>query len=229
VNRTERLHAIAEALRRAGRTGRTSDSLAAEFEISVRTVKRDLAALLAQGLPMWARTGPGGGYVLDERTSLPPVNFSAAQAVALSAAVAASAGAPFADSAGAATRKVLDTMDPATRARAHELTGRVWVNVGPGAPRPVMTVLERALTDQVTVNLTYEDRVGRASRREVEPMIFALTGGRWYLVGWCRVRRAVRWFRLDRVAAAVATRTGCPGRPIATIGAAPASARTVDL
>jgi len=67
VNRTDRLHAIGEALRRAGRRGRTADSLAAEFEVSTRTIKRDLASLMAQGLPMWARTGPGGGYVLDER------------------------------------------------------------------------------------------------------------------------------------------------------------------
>ena len=66
---------------------------------------------------MWARTGPGGGYVLDERRSLPPINLNAAQAVALSAAVVASSGAPFGDAARAATRKVLDVLDPATRSR----------------------------------------------------------------------------------------------------------------
>ncbi|MDV3221249.1 helix-turn-helix transcriptional regulator [Intrasporangium sp.] len=228
MNRTERLHGLTEALRRAGRHGRTSESLAAEFEVSVRTVKRDLAALMTQGLPMWARTGPGGGYVLDERTSLPPVNFSAAQAVALCAAVAASSGAPFADSARSATRKVLDTVDPSTRARARSLTDRVWVDVGPGAPRRVMTALEGALTEQVTVNLVYEDGAGRVTRREVEPMIFALTGGRWYLVAWCRLRRGVRWFRLERVSRAVATRTACPERPVSAIGPPPPSARTVE-
>ena len=228
MNRTDRLHAIGEALRRAGRRGRTADSLADEFEVSTRTIKRDLASLTAQGLPMRARTGPGGGYVLDERGSLPPVNLTAAQVVALSAAVAASSGAPFGDAARAATRKVLDVVDPDTRSRAQALAKRVWVDVGPGAPRRIMTALEAALAGRVTVHLTYVDAAGRATRREVEPMIFALADSRWYLVGWCRLRRDIRWFRLERVQQAVATRTACPQRPVATIGTPPPSARTVE-
>ena len=206
MNRTERLHALTESLRRAGRHGRTADSLAEEFEVSARTVKRDLAALMSAGLPLWARTGPGGGFVLDERTTMPPVNFSAAQALALCAAVAASDGAPFADSARAATRKVIDGLDPRSRERVRSLTGRVWVDVGPGAPRRIVSALERALAEQVTVNLRYSDSSGNLTRREVEPMIFALTDGRWFLVGWCRLRQDIRWFRLDRVIGATPTR-----------------------
>jgi predicted DNA-binding transcriptional regulator YafY len=229
VNRTERLHALTESLRRAGRHGRTADSLAGEFEVSVRTVKRDLAALMSAGRPLWARTGPGGGFVLDERSTLPPVNFTAAQAVALCAAVAASRGAPFADSARAATRKVIDALHPGTRERVRSLTGRVWVDVGPQAPRRIVSALERALADQVTVNMRYSDAAGTMTRREVEPMIFALTDGRWFLVGWCRLRQDVRWFRLDRVIAATPTRRTCPDRPLSAIGTPPQSARTVAV
>jgi predicted DNA-binding transcriptional regulator YafY len=76
VNRTERLYAIAEELRRAGRPGRTAGGLAGRFEVSVRTIKRDVSALLQAGLPIWARPGAGGGYVLDASASLPPVNFT---------------------------------------------------------------------------------------------------------------------------------------------------------
>jgi predicted DNA-binding transcriptional regulator YafY len=229
MNRTERLHALTESLRRAGRQGRTAESLAEEFEVSARTVKRDLAALMSGGLPLWARTGPGGGFVLDERTTLPPVNFSAAQAVALCAAVAASDGAPFADSARAATRKVIDALDPRTRERVRSLTGRVWVDVGAGAPRRIVSALERALADQVTVNVRYSDAAGNMTRREVEPMIFALTDGRWFLVGWCRLRQDVRWFRLDRVSGATPTRRACQDRPVSAIGTPPRSARTVAV
>ena len=229
MNRTERLHALTESLRRAGKRGRTAESLAAEYEVSTRTVKRDLAALLSGGLPLWTRTGPGGGYFLDERTTLPPVNFSAAQAVALCAAVAASEGAPFADAARAGARKVIDALDPLARDRVASLTGRVWVDVGPGAPRRIASALEQALEDQVVVNLRYVDGGGTETRRQVEPMIFALQGGRWHLVGWCRLRDAVRWFRLDRIAGATPTRQACPGRPVSAIGAPPDSARTVAL
>jgi len=202
VNRIERLHALTESLRRAGARGRTAEQLADEFEVTSRTIKRDLAALEASGLPVWGRTGPGGGYGLAQGSSLPPVNFTAAQALALSAAVAVSTQAPFSDAARTATRKVLD---PLTRRQATDLGHRVWVDVGPSAPRRVMSMLEQALVEQVTVNLAYTDAQGRSTLREVEPIIFALTGGRWLLVGWCRLRDDVRWFDLSRIQAATAT------------------------
>lgn len=229
MNRTERLHALAEALRRAGARGRTAEHLADEFEVTTRTIKRDLAALQASGSPIWAQTGPGGGYGLAQGSSLSPVNFTAAQALALSAAVAVSAQAPFSDAARAATRKVLDVLDPLARSRAIDLSHRVWVDVGPGAPRRVMSVLEEALVEQVTVNLTYTDAEERSTQREVEPMIFALTGGRWLLVAWCRLRDAVRWFDLSRIHAASATKRPCTGHDVHEIGIPPATAQTVGI
>jgi predicted DNA-binding transcriptional regulator YafY len=229
VNRTERLHALAESLRRAGTRGLTAQQLAEEFEVTTRTIKRDLAALEAGGLPVWGRAGPGGGYGLAETSSLPPVNFTAAQALALNAAMAAAAQAPFSDSARAAARKVLDVLDPVSRRRATELSQRVWVNVQPSAPRALMSVLEQALFDQVTVNLSYTDAQGRSTRREVEPMIFALTDGRWLLVAWCRLRDDVRWFDLSRMGRATATRRPCTGHDVTEIGTPPDQAHPVNI
>jgi predicted DNA-binding transcriptional regulator YafY len=229
VNRTERLHALTESLRRAGARGCTAQQLATEFEVTTRTIKRDLAARQAGGLTVWGRTGPGGGYGLAERASLPPVNFTAAQVLALTAAVAATAQAPFADSARTAARKVLDVLDPADRRRANALSARVWIDIGPSAARRVMSVLERCLLDQVTVNLTYTDAQGQRTRREVEPMIFALTGGRWLLVAWCRLRNDVRWFDLSRIQSAAATRHPCTGHAISEIGTPPEQARPVSV
>jgi predicted DNA-binding transcriptional regulator YafY len=225
MNRTDRLHALSESLRRAGRRGRTAAQLATEFEVTTRTIKRDLVALQSAGLPLWGRPGPGGGYGLAESATRPPVIFSTAQAVALCAAVAAAAQAPFADSATAATRKVLDALDPGARRQAVELAQRVWVDVGPPAPRRVLTAVEHGLTNQLTVNLTYLDRRGAVTRREVEPMIIALTRGRWWLVGWCRLRDDIRWFELARVQTAASTRRRCSGRTTADIGTPPESAR----
>jgi predicted DNA-binding transcriptional regulator YafY len=229
VNRTERLHALAESLRRAGTRGRTAQQLAEEFEVTTRTIKRDLAALEAGGLPVWGRAGPGGGYGLAVTSSLPPVNFTAAQALALNAAMAAAAQAPFSDSARTAARKVLDVLDPVSRRRATELSQRVWVNVQPSAPRALMSVLEQALFDQVTVNLSYTDAQGRSTRREVEPMIFALTDGRWLLVAWCRLRDDVRWFDLSRIGRATATRRPCTGHDVTEIGTPPDQAHPVNI
>lgn len=229
MNRTERLHSLTESLRRAGTRGRTAQQFADEFEVTIRTIKRDLAALEAGGLPVWGRTGPGGGYGLTEMSSLPPVNLTAAQALALSAAVSVSTQAPFSDSARAAIRKVLDVLDPVARRRAAELSNRVWVDVGPAPHRRVMSVLEQATVDQTTVNLTYIDAKGQSTRREVEPMIFALTDGRWLLAAWCRLRNDIRWFDLTRIQHATATRNPCTGHHIDEIGTPPERARPVDV
>ncbi|NHA66719.1 helix-turn-helix transcriptional regulator [Phycicoccus flavus] len=227
MNRAERLHALTESLRRAGPGGRTAERLAEDFGVSVRTVKRDLAALAAAGLPVWGRTGPGGGYGLAERASLPPVTLTPGQAVALAAAVAATPHAPYADAGRAAVRKVLDVLDPGTRHRARRLADRVWVDVPDGPPRRVMSPLEAAMLDQLVVRIDYADRAGTRTRREVEPMIFAWAHGRWYLVAWCRLRRAVRWFDLRRVERAVATRTPCTGHDVGEIGRPPETAGPV--
>ena len=229
VNRTERLHALTESLRRAGARGRTAGQMADEFEVTSRTIKRDLAALEAGGLPIWARTGPGGGYGLAQSSSPPPVNFTPMQALALSAAVAVATQAPFCGSARTATRKVLDVLDPAARRRAADLSQRIWVDVAPSAPRRVLSVLEQALVDQVTINLAYTDSNNQTTRREIEPMIFALTGGRWLLVAWCRLRVDIRWFNLSRIQSATATRHPCTGHAFSEIGPPPERARPVSI
>ncbi|WP_086149381.1 YafY family protein [Cellulosimicrobium sp. KWT-B] len=128
MNRTERLYALAEELRRAGRTGTTGPRLAAALEVSERTIKRDVAALQQAGLTIWAQAGPGGGYVLDPSASLPPVNFTPGQAVAVAVALATlPPGSPFAVDALAARGKVWDALGAGDRARAEALAARVWV------------------------------------------------------------------------------------------------------
>ena len=66
MRKKSRLFAIAEALR-GRRTGVTAEALAAQFDVTVRTVYRDLAALQEAGLPLLADRGPGGGYALAYR------------------------------------------------------------------------------------------------------------------------------------------------------------------
>jgi predicted DNA-binding transcriptional regulator YafY len=86
VRRTERLFALAEHLR-ARRTGVTAEDLAERFNVTVRTIYRDLDALRAASLPLHAERGRGGGYALDRAYSLPPVNFTAREAALLALAV----------------------------------------------------------------------------------------------------------------------------------------------
>ncbi|MGH9136225.1 MAG: helix-turn-helix transcriptional regulator, partial [Acidimicrobiales bacterium] len=95
MNRTDRLYALVEELRVAAPRPRTARWLADRFEVSVRTVERDLLALQESGVPIWGSTGPGGGYTVDPAHTLPPVNFTAAEATAIAVALARPAATPF--------------------------------------------------------------------------------------------------------------------------------------
>lgn len=215
-------------LRRNGVRGCSAERLASEFEVSVRTIKRDLDALEKSGAPLWSRPGPGGGYGLVDRANLPPITLSPAQAVALMASVSAAPDAPYSDLATAAVRKIMDVLDPQTRAQADKLAGRVWVNTAPSPSRAIRSALEEAMTEQRVVRLRYTDKNGSTTTRDVEPVLFASTHGNWYLIGWCRLRDAMRWFSISRIERATVTKTACSGHTIEEIGEPPANARPVS-
>lgn len=227
MKRTERLVALSEMLRRSGNRGCSAEKLAREFGVSVRTVKRDLNALENSGAPIWSRPGPGGGYGLASGGSLPPVSLSPAQAVALMAAVSAASEAPYADLASAGVHKILDVLDPRTRARANELASRVWVNTPPTSSRAIRSALEEAMADQRVVRIRYTAKDGATTTRDVEPVLFASTSGQWYLVGWCRLRNAMRWFTVSRIERASVTAVDCTGHTVEEVGEPPANAQPV--
>lgn len=233
MNRTERLYAVSEELRRAGRRGTTGRRLARMLEVSERTIKRDISALQQAGAIIWAQAGPGGGYVLDASASLPPVNFSPAQAVAVAVALATlPPGSPFAVDGTAARGKVFDALGPADRARAEHLAARIWVDHGTAGPRAdvdpaILRALEQSLTLHRVLAISYRSGKGEDSRRSVEPVALAWAEGRWYLVAWCRLRVAIRWFRVERVERADVTREVFVPRDLAEIGEPPASAAPV--
>ncbi|WP_413543540.1 helix-turn-helix transcriptional regulator [Citricoccus nitrophenolicus] len=227
MKRAERLHALSEMLRRSGSRGCTAERLAHEFGVSVRTVKRDVEALENSGAAIWSRPGPGGGYGLATPAHLPPVSLTSAQAVALLVAVSSAPDAPCADIAASGVRKILDVLDPRTRVKADELAHRVWVDAPPPAARTIRSALEEAMADQRVVRIRYIAREGPRSSRDVEPLMFASTHGRWYLVGWCRLRGDIRWFLVSRIERAWVTTVPCGDHGIHEVGVPPESARTV--
>lgn len=229
MRRTERLHALSEMLRRSGARGCSAQRLAAEFEVSVRTVKRDLAALASSGAPVWSRPGPGGGYGVAASASLPPITLSPAQAVALLAAVSAASDAPYADLASAGVQKIMDVLDPRTRGRAADLAGRVWVDRPRSSSRAVKSTLEEAMAEQRAVRLRYTSLAGATTTRDVEPVMFAFTNGQWYLVGWCLLRDAMRWFVVSHIEQARMTNTACSGHTVQEVGTPPENARSVRI
>jgi len=228
VKRAERLHALSEMLRRAGARGCTAERLAAEFGVSVRTIKRDLTALENSGAPIWSRPGPGGGYGLAAQASLPPVGLTLTQAAALLAAVSAASDAPYADLASAGVQKVLDVLDPKIRTKADGLASRIWIDTPSSCFRTVRSALEEAMAEQRVVRIRYISRDDSRTTRDVEPVMFGSRNGRWYLIGWCRLRSDIRWFLVTHIEHASVTKIPCDGHHIREVGIPPATARSAQ-
>jgi predicted DNA-binding transcriptional regulator YafY len=212
MNRTDRLYALVEELRAVTPAPRSARWLAERFEVSARTVERDIGALQQAGVPIYAEPGRTGGYVLDKTHTLPPVNVTPGEAVAIAVALEGLRGTPFEEAARSALRKVVAVMPARDEAAAQELTGRVRL-LGKAGSDSVPAAVARALSDHRVLRLGYVDRHGAATRREIEPLGY-VGGTHWYLIGWCRLRESVRCFRLDRIVDPVATDEVVAPRPI---------------
>jgi predicted DNA-binding transcriptional regulator YafY len=218
VNRTDRLYALVEELRAFAPRPRTAHQLAQHFEVSVRTIERDLNALLQAGVPIYSTPGPGGGYAIDKTHTLPPVNFTAAEAAALAIALSRPGASPLADALRSAMRKVVGAMPAAEAEAARRLAGRIRLFPDGGDSRPAAArVTEAAIVRSEVVEITYVDRHGEATTREVEPLALVGSGRAWYLVGYCHLRDDQRAFRLDRILQARLTGERAPDRGEPTI------------
>ncbi|MGE5134909.1 MAG: helix-turn-helix transcriptional regulator [Gemmatimonadota bacterium] len=234
MNRTDRLYALVEELRAVAPRPRSARQLAARYEVSTRTIERDILALQESGVPVYAETGRRGGYVLDRARTLPPLNFTAAEMMAMAVSLAAAETTPFAAALRSALRKVLAAAPAAETAQAAQLMDRVRLiggehprqyagaaaraavkraRHGAAQPKPaVPLMLQEAIIARRVLRIGYRDRNEAVTTREVEPVAFAGMADHWYLVAWCRLRKGARAFRLDRIQAAADTGEPAPHR-----------------
>ncbi len=232
VNRTDRLYALVEELRAVAPQPRSARRLAGRYEVSTRTIERDILALQESGVPIYAVTGRQGGYVIDRARTLPPLNLTAAELVAIAVSLAGTEGSPFASAMRSALRKVLAVAPAAQTAQARQLieqvrliggaAGRQGARPAPAAGPaargggragpPVPLVVQEAITARHVLLLRYRDRTGAVTARAVEPVAFAGTRDHWYLLAWCRLRDGTRAFRMDRIIAATGTGEPAPHR-----------------
>lgn len=183
---------------------RSARWLADRFEVSVRTVERDLSALQQSGAPIWAEPGRTGGYAIDAAATLGPTGFTLDEALAVLIGLGTLRRGPFRQSAGTAIRKILAVMPDEDARRATALASRVHL-LEPADEAPVPPAFAAALRADRVVRLRYRDRSGQESLRDVEPLGSIGKEGDWYLIAWCRLRNGVRAFRGDRMLSATLT------------------------
>lgn len=200
MKRAERLYAIVDLLRANSPAPLSVSRMAAEFEVTHRTIERDLASLLAAGVPIHARPGRAGGYLIEREFSLPPLQFTPREAYALITGLAAMAGSPFTADAVTALRKVRAALPgKGAAATAAQVADTFFLQDAGPADTEAAAVLGRALHEGTVVVIDYLGDDGTLTHRAVEPLALLSVRGRWVVAGWCRLRQAIRGFRPDRV------------------------------
>ncbi|MYY02294.1 MULTISPECIES: WYL domain-containing protein [unclassified Streptomyces] len=194
------------------RPGMTAAGLAAELEVSERTVTRDAQALSEAGVPVYAERGRAGGYRLvgGYRTGLTGLARDEAEALFLSGLPSALREMGLADAASAARLKVSAALTPALRdapagaGRRFHLDAPAWYQE-PVAPELLPAVAEAVWRDRLL--LARYRRAGRetGAERELAPYGLVLKAGVWYLCA--RAGDDFRVYRIDRFTAAAVSDT----------------------
>jgi len=202
VNRTDRLYALVEELRAAAPQWRSASSLADHFEVSKRTIERDLSALQQAGVPIYATPGRRGGYALDLHHTLPPLNLSAAEVAAVASALAVGSSTPFTHAGRTALQKILAVLREVDVESTRELAARVRLFDRTAEEHRPLAAVEQAIVERRVVEINYVDKFDELTSRTVEPVAVLGVQPHWYLWAFCRLRQAPRAFRLDRIRSA---------------------------
>lgn len=178
--------------------------LAAHFEVSERTIFRDIAALSELGVPII--TYRGEGYALLEGFFLPPLILTEGEASALllgARMLANQADGQLVQSADDALAKLRAILPDKTLNKVEALSETIRFLMPEqkfNLDDAQLTQLREAILDKRVVRLTYHSYTRKeTTQRDVEPHELVYSNGIWYMRGYCRLRQAVREFRLERI------------------------------
>ncbi len=205
MNRLDRLFAITTYPQ--GRSRVRAEDLARAFEVSKRTIYRDVVALSKAGVPVVSR--PGEGYELADGYFLPPLVFTPSEAMALvlgARLLASRTTGRTPAAAEGAVAKIAAVLPKAARGEVERATGLVQFlrPLPPDAPidldDPRLVALRRRAPERLVVRMRYHARArDEPSERTVEPRALTCYDGAWHLSAHCRLRGATRAFRLERL------------------------------
>jgi predicted DNA-binding transcriptional regulator YafY len=189
-----------------GSPGITAERLANKLGVSERAARRYVDILREAGIPIESVRGPYGGYRVGRGLRLPPLVFSATEALGLVMAVLDGhhdARDPT-DAVGAALGKIVRALpEPvAAQAEAVRRTAAPAPDRAAARPHPGTTaVLVQACSEHRRARLGYRSEAGSEWVMEVDPWAVVVRHGRWYLLCWSHSADARRAYRIDRVSA----------------------------
>jgi predicted DNA-binding transcriptional regulator YafY len=200
---TTRVLTVLELLQSHGRL--SGAELARRLQVDGRTLRRYIAKLEDLGIPVVAERGRYGCYSLIAGFKLPPMMFTDDEALALSLGLLAARGlglaeaAPASESAQAKLERVMPyQLKNRVRALGETVTLDMRHAAAPG-DNTALLALSSAAHGWQRVHMAYRSADDEITERDFDAYGLAFRRGRWYVVGWCHLRGALRSFRLDRV------------------------------
>ncbi len=201
---TTRVLTVLELLQSRHRMGGTE--LAERLEVDKRTIRRYITMLQDLGIPVETERGRYGGYRIRGGHRLPPMMFTDDEALAVVLGLLAArrlgltASAPDTEGALAKIERVLPD---ALREQVRAVQGALSLDLTPAESAPTtgtVTLISRAITQRRPIWMRYTAGYDKGmTERIVEPYGIVYRAGRWYAVGFCRLRTELRCFRLDRI------------------------------
>ena len=181
----------------------TASDLAKKFNLSIRTIYRDIKALENAGVPIVVVEGKG--YALMEGYRIPPVMFTEREANALITAeqlIQTNRDSSFVSDYSDAINKIRSVLHYATKDKAELLSKRIAFRLNPEKDRTsdYLSTLQLAITNFNLIRISYfaPDK-NETTERSIEPFAIYSAQENWILIAWCRLRTEYRSFRLDRI------------------------------
>lgn len=180
-----------------------AQELADMFEVSPRTIYRDIDAINMAGIPVRSIPGVGGGFEIMQRYKIDKKVFSTDDLSALLIGLSSLSGIMRGDELVHALTKVRSFI-PADRANEIALkANQIYIDLSPWMGshniQPYLEIIKSALQKNQLLLFDYIAHRGNKTTRTVEPCQLVLKGSHWYLQGYCRKRNDFRLFRLSRM------------------------------
>ncbi|GKH34468.1 YafY family transcriptional regulator [Muricomes sp. OA1] len=180
-----------------------AQELADIFEVSPRTIYRDIDAINMAGIPVRGASGVGGGFEIMQNYKVDKKVFSTTDLSAILMGLSSLSNMMRGSELINALAKVKSFI-PADQAKDIELkANQIYIDLSPWMGsiniQPYLEIIKTALQESKLVSFDYADRYGNKTARTAEPYQLVLKSSHWYLQGYCHKRNAFRLFRLSRI------------------------------
>ncbi|MFT4416275.1 helix-turn-helix transcriptional regulator [Fredinandcohnia humi] len=205
MNKIDRLMAILLQLKK--QTKVTANELATTFEVTPRTIYRDIQALSEMGIPIIALPGNEGGYLISDHFFIPPIMFSKEEVFSLLLAeqmitqVEVPGHQKYINTAFLKIKNVLDDESSTRFQRVHK---RITFDIKQKRPstfeQQPFHAVSRAIEHNQKLAMTYfHPKKQELTNRKIHPYGLIFEDGLWYLVAYCELRKAERMFAVNRI------------------------------